>query len=320
MSMLKKKRLLIFLAFALLSITTACGNIDYDKKRLELVEETDLPVSSQNISTIEENSIESNESVDYEILISSEAKYEDLSVLDEETFSVIKEIKSKIDFFGTFKKEDIKSSESILKKYYEVIVGKQRYINKTEGNWEHAFDPLKVKDYTYYFFDMDKDESPELIVSDNTTYAYIFKYDISKNETLLIDTIRTTSQLLSDNKISNWHGGVGLTYGFYELDENGERKSNIRFYSAPYFNNITQQEDEIYMVGFPEDSDEIVNLKSFLKNKKIQIYFDDLTKTYYFKITKEQYNQLTKDYFESRKKAEENIREVAYTFEELFDY
>ena len=46
------------------------------------------------------------------------------------------------------------------------------------------------------------------------------------------------------------------------LDENGERKSNIRFYSAPYFNNITQQEDEIYG-RFPEDSDEIVNLSRF---------------------------------------------------------
>jgi len=34
-----------------------------------------------------------------------------------------------------------------------------------------------------------------------------------------------------------------------ELDNSGDKKSEIKFFSASYLNNKTQQEDEIYMVG-----------------------------------------------------------------------
>lgn len=72
------------------------------------------------------------------------------------------------------------------------------------------------------------------------------------------------------------------------------------------------------MVGFPEGSEEIEMLKTLPQNGNVEVYFDDLTITHYFKITKEQYEQLTKDLFESRKEAEGNIKQVTYTFDELF--
>lgn len=97
-----------------------------------------------------------------------------------------------------------------------------------------------------------------------------------------------------------------------------ERKSDVRFYSAAFFNNRTQKEDEIYVVGFPEGSGYIENLKILVQNGKIEAYFDELTETHYYRITEEQYDQLTKDFFRSREKAGEDIKKVTFLFDELF--
>lgn len=182
----------------------------------------------------------------------------------------------------------------------------------------YEYDILRKKEYTYYFFDIDKDQIPELVVSDDIRFAYIFKYETHADEIKLLHIFLGRDQMLGDNKISFYHAGVGSTYGFYELDGNGEPNIKIVFYSASYYNDNTQQEDEIYMVGFVEGSDEFQTYKEYQKVTKEQIYFDELTRTYYFKITQEQYGQLTKEYFESEKIAKENIKKVTYTFDELF--
>lgn len=327
MKVFKKKILWMFLLIMIM-IPVACSNRKINKENESFDEETENTVSSQKVSSKEESipiSSESNktsedEPIEYLIQKSSESKLEDISYIDEDIYSALSKIISAIDFYGTFDNEDIVDSKSILKKYYKVVVGETPYINKAKEKegFEGEFDSIIPNECVYYYFDMDKDGIPELIVSDQQRYEYIFKYDTNNNEIMLISVLRTTSQLLGGNKISYWQGGVGLTYGFYELYNSGERKSEIRFYTAAYLNSRTQQEDEIYMVGFPEDSKDIEILKMFVQNGKIEVYFDELTETYYFRITEEQYNQLAKDYFKSRMEAEENIKEVTYSFEELF--
>ncbi|WP_372999161.1 hypothetical protein [Lutispora sp.] len=323
-----KKKILWMLLLIMIMITVACGNREINKENEGFDEETENTVSSQKVSSTEEtlpissksNKIPENEPIDSSILKSSETRFEDLSYIDEDIYSALSKIISTIDFYGTFDNEDIVDSNSISKKYYKVVVGESPYINeaKEKEGFEGEFDSIKPNECIYYYFDMDKDGLPELIVSDQQRYEYIFKYDAINNEIMLISIIRTTSQLLGGNKISYWQGGVGLTYGFYELYNSGERKSDIRFFSAAYLNNKTQQEDEIYMVGFTENSEEIETLKALTQNGKVEVYFNELSETHYFRITEEQYNQLAKDYFKSRKEAEENIKEVTYSFEELF--
>ncbi|NLJ97409.1 MAG: hypothetical protein GX321_09685 [Clostridiales bacterium] len=321
-----KKTLMLFSTLVLIMINQACGKLEDSKN--SFYEETGNFVSSQKVSPTEEplissinNQIPQNKTIDYVIYNSDDIKYEDLNFIDENVYKAISEVNSSIDYYGTFENEDITDSESILEKYYRVVVGEETYINvdKDNENMEDDFRSINPNEYVYYQFDMDKDGFPELIVSDQQRYEYIFKYDTNNNDTMLISVIRTTSQLLGDNKISNWQSGVGLTYAYYELDNSGERKSEIRFYSASYYNNKMQQEDKVYMVGFPKDSKVIEEVwKTPHQNGKTEIYFDDLTETHYFKITEEQYNQLAKDLFESRKEAEENIKQVTYTFDELF--
>lgn len=323
-----KKKILWLLLLILIMITVACGNKEIDKKNEGFDEETENSVSSQKVSSTEEtltissesNKIPKNEPIDYMLQKSSETKFEDLSYIDEDIYSALSKISSTIDFYGTFDNEDIVDNESISKTYYKVVVGEESYINeaKEKEGFEGEFDSIKPNDCIYYYFDMDKDGFPELIVSDQQTYKYVFKYDDINNEIKLISIVSTRSQFLGDNKISYWQGGVGLTYGYYEIYNSGERKSEIRFFSASYHNNKTQLEGEIYMIGFPEDSEEIKTLKAFTRNGKVEVYFDELTETHYFRITEEQYNQLAKDYFKSRTEAEENIKEVTYSFEELF--
>ena len=315
----------MLLSLLLIMVNQACGKIEESEKSFDV--EIGNSVSSQKVSPTEEpiNSSENSqipviETINYVIYNSDEIEYEELKFIDEYVYDAIYEINSSIDYYGTFKNKDITDSESILKKYYEVIVGEEPYIDvvKEKGYLEGEFNTINPNECVYYFFDMDNDDIPELIVSDNTRYEYIFKYDSIKNKVLLVGTIRTMSQLLGDNKVSYWQGGFGLTFAYYEIEDSGEKKSEIRFYSEGYLNNKTQLEEEVYMVGFPEGSEAIEMLKTLPRNGNVEVYFDDLTITHYFKITEEQYNQLTKDLFESRKEAEENIKQVTYTFDELF--
>jgi hypothetical protein len=49
-----------------------------------------------------------------------------------------------------------------------------------------------------------------------------------------------------------------------------------------------------------------------------QAYFSKGNGTYYFRVTEEQFNALTKDYYEAAKLSRENIKEVTFTYDELF--
>lgn len=306
-------------------INQACGKSEDSKNNFN--QETGIDVSSYKIDTTKEilktsesNQVTENETIDYVIYNDGEIEYEDLDFIDENIFKVISEVNSGINYYGAFENEDIADSKSIMEKYYNAVIGNEAYIDipKEKGYLEGKFNTIRPDECTYYYFDMDKDGIRELIISDNTRYVYFFKYDVINNEIELICTTRTTIQLLGDNKISDWRGGVGFMYSYYELDKDCEMKSEIRFYSESYINNKIHREDEVFMVGFPEDSEVIEKLKKMPKERKVEVYYDDFTGTHYFKITEEQYNQLTEDYFKSKKEAEENIKKVTYSFDDLF--
>lgn len=79
-------------------------------------------------------------------------------------------------------------------------------------------------------------------------------------------------------------------------------------------------EEMWYMIGLP---------LYFVKNEgymftdamMAEAYYDEAVMVYYFRVTEEQFNELTKDYFAAAEQADENIKEVTFTYEELFgDY
>lgn len=126
-------------------------------------------------------------------------------------------------------------------------------------------------------------------------------------------------QFLGDNKYIYYHVGTADIFSFYDVNDNEAIDvEEVDFYLARYFNDTIQQADIVYMVGFPKSSEKLEALKKLISNEEIDIFYHDWSEALYFKITKEQYDELSKDLFESRKRAEEDMEEVTYSYKELF--
>ncbi len=67
------------------------------------------------------------------------------------------------------------------KKYNQFLKGERFIIDNVTGEklylWESEFWNCNVQLYTYYFFDMDGDENPELCIKDEVNTLYIIKYE-----------------------------------------------------------------------------------------------------------------------------------------------
>ena len=53
------------------------------------------------------------------------------------------------------------------------------------------------------------------------------------------------------------------------------------------------------------------------ENKKDAYYVEE-DDSYYFRVNEEEFNQLTEDYFEAERIAEEGIKDVSFSYDELF--
>lgn len=333
-----KKQVLIFLVGVLFLVITTF--VLHDRFKAKNVEEGgELPkitskgkdsisVSTNSLETIEnsdsapKNPQESIENSNYKIYRKDEIKFQDLRCVSKKTYEKIAEICSKIDFMGKFKPINLEENLFYREQYLKVLKGEKSYINKLEerGYSEVVeFSSENMEKYTYCFFEMNEDEVPELMVFGNRMrYNYIFSFDIKINKVELLDVEKAGSYFLGNNKWAEWLNGTGATYIFYEIDENGDKNYIINFHSEGYLNDITKEEEAVYMVGFGEDSEEFENFKSIAKKMGEQLF--DENSTYYLRISKEQYDQITQNYFKSRKLAKENIKEVTYTFDELFGH
>jgi len=89
---------------------------------------------------------------------------------------------------------------------------------------ELSYDYDKEK-YSYYFFDMDEDGTPELCISDGTKFMYVFKYKPSTDKFILWGNLDTTwLRLLGSLKVYYQRPGLrDLTNGFIQLDYYGEQ-------------------------------------------------------------------------------------------------
>jgi len=88
-------------------------------------------------------------------------------------------------------------------------------------------------------------------------------------------------------------------------------------FQEEYSDKQNNQSKMAYLVSLPESKNED-NDSSFLKGNKDIVYFRNSNDTPFFRVTEEQYNELTTDYFKAIELAEENIKEVSFTYDELF--
>lgn len=266
----------------------------------------------------------------------SDAENMDTNFIDDKIYGIIKDAYKEVDFYGEFKKGNMEIYDLYREQYLKLVSGEATFFDKTtdkeyyinefkemdytyagnlikEGDYANVYDP---NNYVYYFFDVDNDGLPELCISNEIRFIYIFKYDINSSSFSLWYEIPTTwIRLMGTNKLWFYGGGSPVEYAYWYLDKEGVEICSVRFYLEGYHNKETKLDDTAYMVSLPQ----FTNVKLELtKDMEGQAILDKQQNIYYFRVTEQQWNELTEDFFEARRLAETNIEEVTFSYQELF--
>jgi len=251
---------------------------------------------------------------------------DDLAYVNNETFYIIKDIYDNIDFFGTFQNGDLSVYDYYKKKYTELLSEEKKCINTQTGEAFYLSEleefrypryetEFNLKNYIYFFFDVDGDNRPELCISDVLRrFTYIFDYVTETDEFILWHELPNGSyQLHGTNKIA--YNKLGFQHGLDLLDANGNIVETVTFFSV-------YQRKELYMLFLPEHVNEnmeteIIGLTDEMKTQGFLL--EGYNNIFAFKVTKEQYYEITKNYFIAIEEANIILEEIAYTYDELFN-
>lgn len=232
----------------------------------------------------------------------------DADYIDNETFDYIKECYDNIDFSSDFKTCDSSVNEQYKKQYLRLLdcdvkfrvkdTDEEYYIN--QYNEMNCGDEYDKKDYVYYYFDADNDSLPELCITDETRFIYIMKYISYSDEFVLWHEVDTTwIRLLGSRKLWLYSGTSPIKYAFYQLDQNGDTEYTVMFYIEERYKQESNETETVYMLTLPEFSHEDSHC--------------------YYRVTEEQWNELTENFFEEKEISKEKIKEVRFTYDELFN-
>lgn len=253
--------------------------------------------------------------------------YQSMEFVDKVTFEMLKNIYENISFYGEFEK----GNEGLYDYYKEKFLlllnctvkfkcnkdGEEYYITEYGRLKPQLYydEFLDLRGFDYYFFDADGDDTPELCICASGS-TYIFKYISQTDDFVLWYELDPSNYQLNGTKKIRWDGlNSGLDQVFYELDKEGNEECIVYFFLKPIYNNKTNQTDIVGMVALPQYSAYSENIMIKLTN---QAYFANSHKTYYYRVTEEQYDILTEGYYKARLLASENIKDVTFTYNELF--
>ncbi len=315
-----------------LIVFTILLSVKHEQKRLsermalpeeEASEELAVQAEEETVTSESDAMIEQEESYTYEEQF---GEYEtsasgSVDYVDEELYAEIKEIYKGIDFTVSFDPGDVTKYNLYKAKFKEFIdgertvtikeTGEEQYIYKME-EFRMDFEPGEYDTgrYSYYFFDINGDEDPELCVTNKARFIYVFQYNEEQDQIVLWkEYISSTISLMGTQKLAF---GGWLGEGLIRLDENGDYVYFVLFKvegGRSYRNDI---EDYGYLVSLPEYIE--------LRNDMIeQATYFEADERYYFRVTEEQFEELTKDYYDARKGREAALDAVTYTYTELFD-
>ncbi len=240
--------------------------------------------------------------------------------VDDELYAEIKDICKSIDWTVSFDPGDVTKYALYKEKFKNFIDGETTVWIKETGEELPIYDlgefrtdieleKFDIDRYSYYFFDMNGDEAPELCVTDKARYIYVFQYDEERDQIVLWEEyISGTIFLMGTQKLGFAGGTAG--HGLISIDENGDRVFFVRFKEVGGGLYRNDMEDYGYLVSLPE----YVELRDDMIEQAI--YEDE---RYYFRVTEEQFEELTKDYNDAEKKAQDALDEVTYTYTELFE-
>jgi len=325
--MIYKKTIIIIPIIITLTILLLLTKIDNNDRITGYEETNDLPVVSEDFDMLSNMLSEEGNRRNYGGFL--DFPYLDMPFANNEIFDLYKIAYGNIDFYGEFLKGDEMVQSFYKDKYHQLLKNERDFIDPKTGErfFLDEFATIKedaiagiynLSNYTYYFFDIDGDNMPELGISSDLTNncAYVFKYDFVFDEFVLWYDLSPYYQLLGSKKMTWIHLGTGIGIAFYKLDGNGEEEYSAFWYSTSMHNENNEKPEEIFIVGLVRyaDKDKQIELPEKIKNEA----YSDSYGTLYFRFTRNQYDELTKSYWEALRKAEEDLHEISFTYEELF--
>lgn len=162
------------------------------------------------------------------------------------------------------------------------------------------------------FFDKDGDSYPELGVTEYSPvinmkrFIYFFKYEaIADRMVMWYSTESTYSWLMGTQKMG-WNQ-YGTSYGFIQLDTNGDIERRIEFVKDAFYTNGIL----IYLGSSPWYRDQD-NSTFMSKAMKSQRYYTEWGERFYFRVTEEQFEGLTQEFMQAENVIEINKKEAPY--------
>ena len=238
---------------------------------------------------------------------------------DKDIFSFVAAAYAKVDFGGEFETGD--EEVDIYKKiYWEVIQNRKTILDKDTNKRELLSDIAGLGDYIkqyniseleYYFFDVDGDKLPELGISGMGMGIYFIDYCPCTEEFALWYPMRSGWYTLIGTKKIQWHGN-GHYLAFYMLGEEGEEECHTFAFDWKY-----DADTSLYMVMLPQYANEEKEI-IVTDEMRRQGVLEQSSGQWYFRFTESQYEELMRRYWEAYDAAQASIKQITYTYEELF--
>lgn len=298
---------------------------------ISLSSTTESKDTTSSSTTEPKDTIKSNNNQIYEHFF--DFPYDDMVFSDDETFKIIKEIYEEFDFSSEFKQGNLDTYDFYKEKYNQLLNNKIKFIDR-QANKEfyiNEYNPIKIDTgnsdnyygeydanyYTYYFFDIDEDNTPELCMFDASIGTYIFKYISDLNKMILWNKFDVHLYQIIGSKTVIWDSD-GRYFAIYKLNEDGEEINSINFIAKDHYNTKLEKSEMVFMVSLPQniDKEKQIEINELAKN---QGYFSKDREIYYFRFTEIQFDELTKDYSNALETALKNIKDVTFTYDTLFN-
>ena len=222
----------------------------------------------------------------------------------------------KFPFESSYEQGTLMKYNSYKEQFYKFLQGekavidknndKEYYIEEIVYNME-GMSECNLNLFTYYFFDINGDNLPELCIRDKSSHI-ILEYN-EQNDIIYIwnDFTRTYIEIYGTKKFYNIGGEGLMQYGI-----NGELECSVHFKVEAHGNIQTGKEELWYFVSYPEYK---TKNEKVIGRLKAQFTNQD---SYWFRVTEKQYYSLTNKYFETLKVSEKEKNKVTYTYEDLF--
>lgn len=275
----------------------------------QTVEETEtLAVETENVKENEPSEDKKDESAE--------------PFIDEELYLFIKGVYEEIDWDiqflpGSESKRDLYGEQFIkmLKEEIPVVDGERGYETTVSHLGEIEMDSYYLdydpNHYNYYFYDVDGDGMPELGMTDNQRFVYIFKYEEDTDRVVIWAEYIGGISIIATGKfyLSTWN-----YYQYMGLDENGEYIRLARFKVEGGSKYESAGDDGwAFFVALPE----YMEIEKWML---AQAAYDDIYVCYFFRVTKEQFDELEGRFLEASHESYIERGMVTYTYEELLDF